>query len=79
MPSPLPWGMDCSHFFDTILSEQWWLPSVDCHDVFAEYELQDCLGLVLATHNVVGEHSHLDKADDMASGFVYAEARLKDD
>jgi hypothetical protein len=43
-----------------------------------EHELQDCLGLVLATHNVVGEHSRLDKADDMASDFVHAEARLKD-
>jgi hypothetical protein len=77
MPSPLPLGMDCSHFLETILSAQWWLPSVDCLDVFEEHELQDCLGLVPATHSVVGEHIRLDSG--MASGFVHAEARLKDD
>ena len=58
---------------------QWWLLSVDCRDVFSEHELRDCLGLVLVTHNVVVGHSRWGKADGMASGFVDAEARLKDD
>lgn len=79
MPSPLPWGTDCSHFLETILSAQWLLPSVDCRDVFAAHERQDCLDFVRETHNVVVEYSRSDTVDGMASGFAHAEARVKDD
>ncbi len=79
MPSPLPLGMDCSHFSETILSTQWLLPLVDYRDVFAVHELQDCLDFVLETHNVVVEYSRSDKVDGMTSGFAHAEARVKDD